>query len=408
MPSLSVKSLFYFLLPHALVVGAVALSFYASDQVKPFAAVLEQLPWLLLAGAAWLGLNFNRGRIFILALVLASFYMMQRYLLPDIELKLGLITLSWLQLLLPGLLLALALLPERSIFSPQGYVLVAAAVGCFAWAQFGVGLGDAWLSQIFGWAPLPKHIGHPQVVVLAWAALGLVMLVTLAWRRSGSHNTLLASTLVVGCLLFMPDRPLLDELLLVGAGIILLLGVLQDSYNMAYRDELTGLKGRRALEERLTTLGRRYAIAMVDVDHFKKFNDRYGHDVGDQVLKMVASQLGKTSGGAQVYRYGGEEFTLVFPGKTAKQAKPHLEAMRETIADYRMALRTPNRPKQTKEGRKQRNSKARQPRAKTVAVTVSAGVAERNDKLRQPEQVIKAADKALYKAKNQGRNRVSL
>ena len=73
--------------------------------------------------------------------------------------------------------------------------------------------------------------------------------------------------------------------------------VVHEAYQMAYRDELTGLPGRRALNDRLERLGRNYVIAMADVDHFKKFNDTHGHDVGDEVLKLVASQLRKVGGG---------------------------------------------------------------------------------------------------------------
>ena len=58
-------------------------------------------------------------------------------------------------------------------------------------------------------------------------------------------------------------------------------------------------------------MGRHYTLAMIDVDHFKKFNDTYGHDVGDLVLKMVAHQISQVNGGGKAYRYGGEEFTTV-------------------------------------------------------------------------------------------------
>lgn len=83
-----------------------------------------------------------------------------------------------------------------------------------------------------------------------------------------------------------------------------------EAYQMAFRDELTGLPGRRALNERMQRLGRNYVIAMTDVDHFKKFNDTHGHDVGDQVLRLVASRLSKVTGGGRAHRYGGEEFAL--------------------------------------------------------------------------------------------------
>lgn len=186
--------------------------------------------------------------------------------------------------------------------------------------------------------------------------------------------------------------------------LILTIAVLQDTFRMAFRDELTSLPSRRALGEGLAGLGRHYTVAMLDVDHFKNFNDTYGHDTGDQVLKMVASKLARVGGGGKAYRYGGEEFTVIFPGKDADRMIPHLEALRRNIADYTLALRAGDRPSRVKSGKKQRG---RHRAKKTAAVTISIGVAERNDRLTTPEAVIQAADKALYRAKSKGRNQVS-
>ena len=109
----------------------------------------------------------------------------------------------------------------------------------------------------------------------------------------------------------------------MAAGLTLGLSVMETSYAMAFRDELTDLPARRALMRDLEGMGRLYAAAMVDVDHFKRFNDRYGHDVGDQVLRMVAAKLAKAPGGGRAYRYGGEEFALLYPGKSRDDALPY-------------------------------------------------------------------------------------
>lgn len=187
--------------------------------------------------------------------------------------------------------------------------------------------------------------------------------------------------------------------------VMLSMAVLHEAFQMAFRDDLTGLPGRRALNERLQRLGRNYAIAMSDVDKFKVFNDTYGHDLGDQVLQMVAAQLKRVSGGGKAYRYGGEEFTLVFPGKTAEQAKPHLEKLRIAIENYQVKLRDEsNRPDKDKEGKKKRSNGGKD----WVSVTISMGIAERGPELGSPEEVIKAADGALYKAKAAGRNQIAL
>ncbi|BBD06919.1 sensor domain-containing diguanylate cyclase [Desulfovibrio ferrophilus] len=186
-----------------------------------------------------------------------------------------------------------------------------------------------------------------------------------------------------------------------GAALALVVPLLQDSYRMAFLDELTGLPARRSLVADLRGLGSRYSIAMADIDHFKKFNDTYGHDVGDEVLRMVASHLGKVSGGGRAYRYGGEEFTILFPRKGKDDAFEHLDALRAAIESAGFAVRTKPRPVKKPKAKPVK----KQPATKTVSVTISMGVAERETG-QTPEEVLKQADKTLYKAKKKGRNRV--
>lgn len=188
----------------------------------------------------------------------------------------------------------------------------------------------------------------------------------------------------------------------VTAGLILIVTNIEASFFMAYNDELTSLPGRRSLNESMMNLGKKYAIAMMDIDHFKKFNDKYGHKTGDDVLKVVAARLKEISGRAKVYRYGGEEFTAVFQGKSAKESITHLESFRKALASSQFVVRLRSRKKSTaiKRGR---GPAARQ---KQVRITISIGVAEPGKHHPTPEKVIKAADKALYKAKKAGRNRV--
>jgi diguanylate cyclase (GGDEF)-like protein len=157
------------------------------------------------------------------------------------------------------------------------------------------------------------------------------------------------------------------------------------------------------LNETLLKLGSQYAVGMVDVDHFKQFNDRYGHDVGDQVLRMVASKLEQASGGGKAFRYGGEEFAVVFPDQSATDALPHLESLRREVQASCFVLRGPDRPKKKPDTPKPPSG----PR-KAVLVTVSIGVAAWDEQKRKADHVIKAADLALYRAKAAGRNTVKL
>ena len=252
------------------------------------------------------------------------------------------------------------------------------------------------------WLP-PTPI--PQLGLIAIVA-GLAAACTAAYLRRTPVEIGLAWAIVAFAIgAHMVRTPLAFPAFVAAAAALLVVAVLRDSHRMAFRDELTGLPGRRALDERLTATGRRYAVAMVDVDHFKKFNDTHGHDVGDQVLKLVASRLAAVGGGGIAFRYGGEEFTILFPGRDAYEAMPHLEQLRAGIAGYRMALRAPDRPRQSRSGKRRRGASGT---TKSLSVTVSIGVAARTPRHDQPEAVIRAADEALYRAKRGGRDRVEV
>jgi len=199
------------------------------------------------------------------------------------------------------------------------------------------------------------------------------------------------------------------------ASLILAASLIETSYVLAYHDELTGIRGRRAFNEALLSLDQQYAIAIVDIDHFKHFNDTYGHDTGDQVLRMVASRLADVGGGGQAFRCGGEEFAILFRNSSTKDAFERLDQLRQVIQGSVFHFRGSERRSETRSGVSERRKPGRkkvtpvlQRPADDLSVTVSIGVAEPSTRYRQPEQVIHAADQALYRAKHNGRNRVEL
>ncbi|VXB85895.1 GGDEF domain-containing protein [Pseudomonas sp. 8BK] len=287
--------------------------------------------------------------------------------------------------------------------------LIARAAVLLAVVAVAVGLAQRFPQALLHWLSLVRwpalQVEWLALVQLAYPVfiLGLILLLVQYLR---TPRPLHAAQLLglCGLLWMLPNTFILPNALNVMSSqimLILVAAVAHEAYQMAFRDELTGLPGRRALNERLQRLGRSYVIAMADVDHFKKFNDTHGHDVGDQVLRLVATQLRKIGGGGKAYRYGGEEFTLVFPGKTLEECLPHLEVVRQAIEAYRIQLRDKQqRPQDDRQGRTRRAGSA----ANQVSVTVSMGVAERGLEQRSPEEVLKAADQALYNAKSAGRN----
>lgn len=164
--------------------------------------------------------------------------------------------------------------------------------------------------------------------------------------------------------------------------------------NLTIRDPLTGLYNRRFVDEtlepeveRCRRAERPLSVLMLDVDHFKQFNDTYGHDAGDVVLVAVAHLLQKLFTGPELpCRLGGEEFLVILPEADGDRARDRAEELREAIAE--LALFHQGRSLGT--------------------VTTSVGVATWPEPVSEPDALIDAADAALYEAKDAGRNRVML
>ncbi len=304
--------------------------------------------------------------------------------------------------LLPLNLVLLMLIPERGFLTPSGLVRGAVIV-----LQIPVALLAGRSERVTTLLEV-RLLPQPQapwtslgdVVLAAFGAAFVVLLARALYRPNATGRGFLWA-LVASFLAVNTGVPYARTLYLATAGLILVIAIVETSYSMAYKDGLTGLPGRRAFDEAVARLAGRYAVAMADVDHFKRLNDEYGHDVGDQVLRMVAAKLGKVSGGARAFRYGGEEFAILFPRKAVEDVLLFLESTRQEIEDTAFKLRGPDRPpKKPKQPRKSGR------RAKRVAVTVSIGVAEPESRQSNPLTVIDAADQALYRAKQAGRNRI--
>jgi diguanylate cyclase (GGDEF)-like protein len=246
--------------------------------------------------------------------------------------------------------------------------------------------------------------GVPAPKIPALALLAFLVAIVATALRFVVRRTVIQASLawaLLAALLGLNGSRTASTVYLATGGLVLIVSLIETSHRMAFSDELTGLPSRRALTDALMRLPELYTIAMIDIDHFKKLNDEYGHAAGDQVLRMIGSTLTRTAGGGRPFRYGGEEFAVLFPGKSAEEALPHLEDLRETIEGSSFTLRGGDRPKV----RPQKPARS-SGRRRTLAITVSIGVAEPEKIGVDPEDVIRAADQALYQAKRTGRNRV--
>jgi diguanylate cyclase (GGDEF)-like protein len=383
---------------------ATALVVLDNGHVAPWLYQANRtLPYIILVIGFLIGLRFHRSRLAFTILLLILADRTLHYFGPG-----GVINsihetavLHTVGLLLPLNMVLLCIARERGMLNVYGMIRL-----CFIAVQplavYTLLCKKAGLFKYLDWqlVPLPYHdkYGIPDPLLLV-CGVTLLFFLTYALISNkaiirGFFWALLSSVVALFGIASGTDGAIFFSI----AGIIVILALLETAYIMAYHDDLTGLPARRSLNTALHTLGRRYTIAMLDIDFFKKFNDKYGHDVGDQVLCMVASHINKVGGGGKPFRYGGEEFAVIFPGKSKLQARPYLEKLRTSIAEARFKLRSKNRPKKTpKTKRKSTNPQA-------VSVTISIGSAEPVSTFSKPAEVLKSADKALYQAKKKGRN----
>lgn len=355
-------------------------------------------PFLCIAVAVALAIPFNRGRAVMAACGLAfvySLHLARAFVSPHAFL-LGAV-------LLPVNIAIIAAFRERGALSRHTLrqaLFVAVQVGFVTW-MVSQGLWEAMLGKLPAAWTSSAHALPP--FVLGAVAVSCLAAAVVMWSRRTAIDAALCSAVIAAATGFwMIDIPHGLPVLLATAALGIAVGVLQDAHRFAFFDELTGLPARRALDEKLLALPDRFAIAMVDVDHFKRVNDDHGHDTGDQVLRMIAVHLANVGGGARAYRYGGEEFAIVFPGRSAREAVPHLEALRAGVAGYVLHLRADDGPAMDVD-----RPRHRRRTADGLMVTISIGIAERDPRINQPDHVLRAADQALYRAKARGRNRIS-
>ncbi|MBH3410916.1 sensor domain-containing diguanylate cyclase [Pseudomonas putida] len=398
-------------LPSLFLLLAGLAAAYVRDLSVFFTSLFNVLPTLvLLLGGAYCAVYRRQRELFLMVTVYIAYFLLDTQ--TDFYRDNGrvredaAVIFHLVCLLLPALYGLFGAWQERTHLAQD---LLARFAVLFAVSSVAVALEQSFPQALLAWLAeirWPSLHGQWMSLIQMVYPVFLVVFVLLVVQYLREPRPLHAAQLIglVGIFWMLPKTFILPFTLNIMCSQVMLMiaaAVSHEAYQMAFRDELTGLPGRRALNERMQRLGRNYVIAMTDVDHFKKFNDTHGHDVGDQVLRLVASRLSKVTGGGRAYRYGGEEFALVFAGKTAEECVPHVEAVREMIANYTMHLRDQNsRPQDDSTGRQRRSGSA----GGTVSVTISIGVAERLVDHRNPEEVLKSAAQALYSAKGAGRN----
>jgi diguanylate cyclase (GGDEF)-like protein len=397
---MSVSPVLLRLLPGAVLVFAAVTTLAVPVLHRVALGLVPGLPYVVFAGGALLALRFKRGRLVLMFALLAVAERLLSAFGGATSGGLGHVVVTAVGVLLPLDIAAVGWLPERGIARMLGWAVAVVLVETLLVAL----LATPELHGIATRLARPLVAGRSGLLGLPAPVAGtfLVALLTAAVRVAHFANPVETGTFwtLAAALLGVAARGPDTSLALATSGLVLVVSIVETSHAIAYTDELTGLPTRRALNEALARLSGDYAIAMVDIDHFKKFNDTYGHDIGDQLLRMVGARLASVTGGGRPFRYGGEEFAVLFPGWSVEDVLPHLEALRASVEASGFALRGHDRPRE-KSGAVRTSASVRR-----VSVTVSIGVAEAGNRRARPQVVLDAADQALYRAKRRGRNRV--
>ena len=404
-----VRTLFSLFLPGGLVVFSTAMLLCLGISDKSLSALVHVYPYLVAVAGMLLGWRFNRSRLIFAILLLA---LADRGLLlfshgaGAASAGVGRTVYNTIGFLLPLNLVFISRMKERGILTIHGIVrlsLILLQVPVI----FLICRYQKWgLTAFFNYSLADGHLLSrlPLSLPCLFSFAAAFLFLTLGFIRHESviENGFFWALLSVFLAFAVGKVGPISTIYLATSGLVLVVSVIETSHSMAFKDELTGIPGRRALEEKLLQMSGNFTVAMLDIDFFKKFNDRYGHEVGDQVLRLVASKLTVVSGGGKPFRYGGEEFTIIFPGMNGTAAISHVEKLRKSVERTRFVVRGSGRS-----GKRLEKSRGVRGFRKRVKVTISIGVAEKNGKYTSPEQVLMAADKALYRAKNAGRNRTS-
>lgn len=362
---------------------------------------LWQSTFVFLVIAIALSIYFNKSKLFVL-LLFPLFYNLVLAFPNTLFTKLS-GTAFWHIAPLScaiGYLLLYAL-QERGLFSSFGLLRSGIAAVLLFVSYLGLNYFSPALHMALNTSLLP-YVFHAMtktsdfILILASISLLFIFLVSLLFEAQTQKAPFWMLTSLMASFLFSQEAQSFILFSLLSA-LIAISALVHDAYKMAYIDTLTAIPGRRALEERFLHLGSSYVVAMVDIDFFKKFNDTFGHEVGDDVLKLIAKELTQIKNGGKAYRYGGEEFTILFAGKKKEECVMALEEVRERIFRRGFVVRDKNRPeKAPKTVEKSEHTKKQR-----LSVSIGMSVSQKG---KTPHEIIKIADTALYKAKESGRN----
>lgn len=404
-------------------------SFSGGSDVFSF---LKNLPYFCLLLAAFLGINLGVRKVFyISALLLFSYFVLLK--VPD-----GLFTSFGIGKVRARQILAIAfplglIIPflfhrGKLLSVVSGVILISCFVPFLVLGYVFTGFPDIFVDLVGVGDEILSDLKIPFVSLCLFLP-AIYFLLSSINKKTKMFNiaTLLAlipfgTSIQIGMMQGVSKEILVTNTLVsyCAISIVILHSIYTLYWESVYFDPLSAIPNRRAMIDKFGDMNKGYSVAVIDIDKFKSFNDTYGHDEGDNVIKLVANMLFRESGG-RAYRFGGEEFVLIYDHVNEKQLEADLNRIRETIANKPFYIRKTNKDRKqysfsfVRKLKDKISSKKDKPapKSKKLQITVSMGGAvkipiTKEDNKTPYEDYLKLADNALYKAKENGRNRVEM
>jgi diguanylate cyclase (GGDEF)-like protein len=242
------------------------------------------------------------------------------------------------------------------------------------------------------WTPVP------QPALVAFAIAGLLHVIRFALHRDPLEGGAIWALCAIFVAYHTSRYGWQPTNFFMAAGLILFITLLQSFYQQTYRDELTGIPGRLAYDEAIGQLGKRFSIAIIGIDQLTQYANIHGKSVSEQILKLAAPRIQSACSDGQIFRTTGEEFTVLFPGKSVTDTMGTLDTVRKSVEAIGLFLRGRDRVWE------QRGTQEAGSRDRALPITLSIGVAEKLNDSATLTLVIKSAYRGLYEAKGIGGN----
>jgi GGDEF domain-containing protein len=400
------KSLVAFLVPGGLIFLG-ALGFLRPSGLPPWVqGPVHAFPFVVLAFGLFFGWYLSSSRL-ILSLIVLGIADRSLALLPPADQpgeSAHQVIFSALALLLPLNLMAVSIIKEEAMSSWRGAVRLPLVLIQPVLVWWLAQPGQAWIGHSLQQPLLPVLTASwtvlPQPALLAFLGAVFLIGIRFALNRnpldSGIFWSVIASFVAVQGF----HHGWTPTNFFAAAGLILFVTLLQASHQETYRDELTGVPGKLAYDQAVSGLGSRYVLAVVGIDQLKQYGNQHGKPVSEQMLRLIAPKIMAAAGVGKVHRLAGEEFTVLFPKKSATETLVDLGAIRKAVEETQLYLRGRDRVWEGGGTARQKSGDV------ALSATVSIGVAESGGARSSLALVTKAAYRALYEAKGEGGNRV--